>query len=487
MVMGSLDSGSLDQARVDTTEISAPTSIPNSVLDGGSVNFGKYANPVIPVSALSAGEDGVIMNQIIEDPARSRLLGLTHIRQTGGINRQLFLWSAPWGHPEGPWTRLNPAAAPLVALGVASFDSTNVFDGCGFVAGRNLYLAYAGTSGASTESTGKVGLAQADLTQAAPVATKLGQLQIGNSPYYGYPAGVQNINGGIVLWIAQAAASGDWMNPSVPRPFYSTVFGAAAANWTADHKFFVDGSTDVGAGKHPCLWQQVYLGEDRWARVIPDGTYANNLSLYLTEMRGEDRLNYCYLANVAQNTPPDANHAFDSARMFYHQRKWYFTAGSFAVSGPGVYEVCLGIYDTTTPLPLANQAQTRSEYPYSWHGAVASQPTVGYRQMAAGGTILDFSVAGQITVTGTAAGQNILSVPGMPAFKAIDTFLLETTTGGGYLRTPVTWRSNPSIPASQVWLKIYMPETGGTAGPGAEIAEAAAWTFGPMRIGGKTC
>ena len=490
---------SLDQDRVDVGELSPsaetaalehPTTVPNHVMDGGSVNM-KYG-VVIPASSLSAGEDGIVMAQMLEDPARNRILGICHIRQTGGVNRQLYLYSAPWGHPEGPWTRLNASAAPLVGLGApGAFDATNVFVAQAFIAGNNLYLAYAGTSGPSPEYTGKVGLATADLTQAAPVATKLGQLNVGKSPYYGYPAGLANINGEIILWVAQASSAGGWMTVPVPRPYYATKFSTTASDWTPDKKFYQGGDYDIASDglHHPCLWPMVYLGENRWVRVIPDGPNAANMSLYTVGISA-DSVVHSYLGNVYHNHPDSAASAIDSARMFYHLGKWYFSSHDFKLSG-APYEVALGVYDLSQPMQSYSgdapaPAQTRGEYPYTWYGALPSPATVTY---VANGPLYDLSVAGQATITGTGGSETqavAANADGLssPAYMQIDSVSPQTPTAAGLLRV---WMAVAVTPF-KLAQKIYYP-TSATAGPHAGDEVAAATTFtggGPLLIRGKT-
>ncbi len=475
---------------LETAALEHPPWLPNNALDGGSVNFSKFNNPVIPLSALSAGEDGVVMNQILEDPARNRLLGLAHTRQTSGVNRQLYLWSAPWGHPEGPWTRLNAAAAPFVPLGAGGqFDSANVFCPTGFILGNNLYVAYIGNDNNQNQpwADQHIGLAWGDISQAIPVATKLGQLSLGVTPFYGCPVGLHYQNGTIVLQTSHPGPGGGYMTPDVPRFYYSEKFSANAADWTLDKLCSPAGNVAATTGQS--VFGCAYLGENKWARVIPQGPYTNNLDLYQIELRPGDRVVETYLSNICHNHD-SANNWFDVSAMFYHEGKWYITCANNMI-GPG-YQVNLGIYEPSLPLTSYSgdavaPAQARNEYPGMWCGLLPSQPTHGYRTVANGWTIADFSVARQVSITGTTGAVDVISVPTLPAFHNIDDFVFSGPLAAGIIHSQVLKQGLPSLTASQVAVKVSYPDTGGTVPAAAvEVPEGSGYTWPQFRIWGET-
>lgn len=168
---------------LETIASEFPTTIPAPNIDNG--HFHRYAsNPVATFDA--ATEDRMMPNDVIEDPTRNRLLMVAHVRTTAVANshgRDIYLYSAPWGHPTGPWTRLNPHATPLVPRGSAGrWDSGSVYGAGICIVGNRLHIAYHGCRDTGTYATSPlyIGLAYADLTgneATTPIqATKLNTL-----------------------------------------------------------------------------------------------------------------------------------------------------------------------------------------------------------------------------------------------------------------------------------------------------------------------
>ncbi len=339
---------------VDSTDLSAllekaalefPTSYPNPVEDFGS--FTRFAgNPIVTFDPVT--EDRMMPCDIKADPRRNRILMLAHHRTAGVANnngRQLFLWSAPWDSPAGPWTRINDHAHPLVALGPnTDWDGGDVYNASMVIRGDTLYIAYSGDA-VNAHQHLRIGLATANLTAAVPQATKLttgvgnaGPLALGTAPYQAWKPSLHYLNGRWHLWVKSDTSADAAAYMMYPRLYTNPVF--AKAGWAIHPAAKNYGQTDTAID---AFFQMLPLDNtgDNWLHATYNGT-PNTFTLATYGFR-HDRVRWNMFAGIFTNNNPDgtARTAWDKDYvdqpvLFYHLGKWYmFYGGNNAGAGVG--------------------------------------------------------------------------------------------------------------------------------------------------------
>lgn len=327
----------------ETVTVKHPADIPQCL--NGNGGFVPYAgNPVMVaedeavIDEVAWAETGLTLGVMLEDPERNRLIALCHHTHTEGAgdsgNHRIYMWAAPWGHPEGPWTRLNPIDVPLIeAGGVGEFDENVMGTPSGCIIGDKLYIAYCGTydSTAWDKTNGKIGLAHVTLTgdeaNTPVVATKTGMLEVGASPYYGVVPTLRFVDGMFYLWIARTRDGAQWATPQVPRLYTATKFNETAStpgDWTLHPMFedWGDNPNEKAFASSPVLVGDTWVWSQ--TRYYSAGTLANYNGIEIHALKlGDERAIFTEYGEVMKQA--NAAGDFDGNRLIYHNGKWYMT------------------------------------------------------------------------------------------------------------------------------------------------------------------
>ncbi len=428
---------------------------------GGTCKFAATPGGVaIDITAAGTGTltiteyafDRLYVNCIVEDPARSRLVALVHGRtpQAGELNaatgRAVYMVSAPWGHPEGPFTWLNVPATPLIPMGVGGkWNDGNSYMSAAMITGNQMLIAHGGTSVADGVGKVRTGLVTVDLTAATPaITTNLtanAPLSLGTTPYQSVPCGLYERDGRINLRVFVQLADGTVS--LVPRHYRNISF--TASGWTI-HPSMVEYGSYAGA-----------TGSDTGypvGQVMHDGsfvgTYHNDYNLAQINQ-------YSYVGSTVVKsekayilTPAASgwdNYQCDNVVLFYHVGNWYafwggntnagFLAGDANTRAQGSQPGCAKYIYTGTAQDQTGFTPAVNEYPTEWVTAATATvdkviPTGTVTADLGGGisgNTIDLSVRGKVTIDATPQAD----LTANPGFKSISGAFPQSANGGGYI------------------------------------------------------
>ncbi len=413
--------------------------------------------------------DRIYLNQAMEDPKRGRILALAHARTPGATDtdgakgRNIYLLSAPWRHPEGPWTWLtDPASGGLITK--SGWKADNVYMSCGFIAGDILNIAYGGgnrDAGPPVIIKIRTGLATVNLnTLAVTDLSAANCLTLGTTPYEAVPAGLYQKDGRVNLHVGVQNATGS--AAEMPRHYRNISF--AVTGWTIHPSMVEYGNPSPENGMDTafsnCIpmvdgsviaprWKQYggYNGEPLTSpptfSAIRQYSYDGS-TVVISEM--------ARLMHWNDTTGQWDDWQCDSNQLFYHLGDWYdFYAGNtnagYLAGGDGTTnaqgsQVGCAKYTTTgtaeTQAALGDwTAPVVNEYPTSWVSGTtanvdklipAGTVTVDLGSGICGNTI-DLSTRGKLKLD----GGSLTDLTGNPGFKVIQHVAIGAANGGGYM------------------------------------------------------
>ena len=329
-------------APAETALAEFPTYVPNPNVDNGAFVRMNNGDPIVTFDVVN--EQKILPNCVVEDPKRNRLLMLTHtqiaVPGAPGHGRDIYLFSAPWGHPEGPWTRLSAFGTPFIGRGAdTTWDEGCVGNSHATIEGDIMYVAYVGHSDAANHGSGnwQVGLATFTLTgsEVNPVVTKEADNPLGlgaGSPHNGYSPKIFVVNGTFALFMQQAATGGTAPYNIIPRLWTTAAFSATDASWQRFTHITTFGTVSSDYDAHFGL---AHLGGLRWWMPYLGNNYFIGYTLEY-----EDSQIHC--PRQAKILALGAGGKFDSLGIdnptpLCHNGEWYlFYSGRDAASGQEV-------------------------------------------------------------------------------------------------------------------------------------------------------